>query len=115
MDRLTRIHAIREALETGSAFDRILIAKGRQDTASKEIGQLARCPKYSRPLRGPQSARPVANSRDPGSRSHRRRAPPGHTRKPPRPRQQIQSQIGLIVLLDGVEDPPQPGASSAPR
>jgi len=42
MDRLTGIHAIREALEAGSAFDRILIAKGRQDTRVEEIVQLAR-------------------------------------------------------------------------
>ena len=32
MDRLTGIHAVREALEAGRAFDRIVIARGRQDT-----------------------------------------------------------------------------------
>src|SRR3982074_3949375 len=42
MDRLTGIHAVREALEAGRAFDRILIAKGRQDTRVEEIVQLAR-------------------------------------------------------------------------
>ncbi len=42
MDRLTGIHAVREALEAGSPFDRILIAKGRQDTRVEEIVQLAR-------------------------------------------------------------------------
>ena len=37
MDRLTGIHAVREALEAGGAFDRIVIAKGRQDTRVEEI------------------------------------------------------------------------------
>ena len=42
MDRFTGIHAVREALEAGSAFDRIVIAKGRQDSRVEEIVQLAR-------------------------------------------------------------------------
>src|ERR1700675_2668422 len=41
-DRLTGIHAVREALEAGRAFDRIVIARGRQDTRVEEIVQLAR-------------------------------------------------------------------------
>jgi len=42
MDRLTGIHAVREALEAGRAFDRIVIARGRQDTRVEEIVKLAR-------------------------------------------------------------------------
>ncbi len=42
MDRLTGIHAVREALEAGRAFDRIVIARGRQDTRVEEIVQMAR-------------------------------------------------------------------------
>src|SRR3974377_1439248 len=42
MDRFTGIHAVREALEAGSAFDRIVIAKGRQDSRVEEIVELAR-------------------------------------------------------------------------
>ena len=42
MDRLTGIHAVKEALEAGRAFDRIVIARGRQDTRVEEIVQLAR-------------------------------------------------------------------------
>src|SRR5262250_32995 len=42
MDKLTGIHAVREALEAGRAFDRIVIARGRQDTRVEEIVQLAR-------------------------------------------------------------------------
>src|SRR5258707_11315009 len=42
MDRLTGIHAVREALEAGRAFDRIVIARGRQDTRVEDIVKLAR-------------------------------------------------------------------------
>src|SRR5580693_9087127 len=42
MDRFTGIHAVREALEAGGTFDRIVIAKGRQDSRVEEIVQLAR-------------------------------------------------------------------------
>src|ERR1700680_4451666 len=42
MDTLTGIHAVREALAAGRAFDRIVIARGRQDTRVEEIVQLAR-------------------------------------------------------------------------
>src|SRR6266481_3524250 len=42
MDRLTGIHAVREALEAGRAFDRIVIARGRQDTRVEDIVRLAR-------------------------------------------------------------------------
>src|ERR1700738_3306532 len=40
MDRLTGIHAVREALEAGQAFDRIVIARGREDTRVEEIVRL---------------------------------------------------------------------------
>ena len=42
MDRLTGIYAVKEALEAQRPIDRILIAKGRQDTRVEEIVQLAR-------------------------------------------------------------------------
>src|SRR5260370_1025324 len=42
MDRLTGIHAVKEALEARRPIDRIAIAKGRQDTRVEEIVQLAR-------------------------------------------------------------------------
>jgi 23S rRNA (guanosine2251-2'-O)-methyltransferase len=41
-DRLTGINAVREALQAGSPMDRIVIARGRQDTRTEEIVQLAR-------------------------------------------------------------------------
>src|SRR2546422_6590065 len=42
MDKLTGIHAVKEALEARRPIDRIEIAKGRQDTRVEEIVQLAR-------------------------------------------------------------------------
>ena len=42
MDRLTGIHAVKEALEAQRPMDRIVIAKGRQDTRVEEIIELAR-------------------------------------------------------------------------
>jgi len=42
MDKLTGINAVREALEAGRAIDRIVIAKGRQDTRIEKIVQLSR-------------------------------------------------------------------------
>ena len=42
MDKLTGIHAVREALEAGRALDRIMIARGRQDSRVAQIVQLAR-------------------------------------------------------------------------
>src|SRR5215472_3842238 len=42
MDKLTGIHAVKEALEAQRPIDRIAIAKGRQDTRIEEIIQLAR-------------------------------------------------------------------------
>ena len=42
MDKITGIHAVREALEAGRPLEHILIAKGRQDTRVEEILQLAR-------------------------------------------------------------------------
>src|ERR1700693_1536529 len=42
IDRLTGINAVREALQAGSAIDRVVIARGRQDTRTEEVVQLAR-------------------------------------------------------------------------
>src|ERR1700680_3899434 len=113
MDRLTGIHAVKEALEARRPIDRIAIAKGRQDTRVEEIVQLAR--KQGVPVRFEDRGQldRLANSKD-----HQgvvalaaARAPatlesildaanksPGHGSK------------GLIVQLDGVEDPHNLGA-----
>jgi len=112
MDKLTGIHAVKEALEARRPIDRIAIAKGRQDTRVEEIVQLAR--KQGVPLRFEDRGQidRLANSRDhqgvvalAAARAaatledilaHANGA--GH------------GQLGLIVLLDGVEDPHNLGA-----
>lgn len=113
MDKLTGIHAVREALDAQRPFDRIVIAKGRQDTRVEEIVQLAR--KQNVPVRFEDrreldrlanasdhqgvvalvAARAAATLEDIlGAANHGT----GHGSK------------GLIVLLDGVEDPHNLGA-----
>ncbi len=112
MDKLTGIHAVKEALEARRPIDRIAIAKGRQDTRVEEIVQLAR--KQGVPVRFEDRGQldRLANSKDhqgvvalAAARAaasledilaHANGTSPG--------------QLGLIVLLDGVEDPHNLGA-----
>src|SRR6202011_5633703 len=113
MDKLTGIHAVKEALEARRPIDRIAIAKGRQDTRVEEIVQLAR--KQGVPVRFEDrgqldrlaaskdhqgvvalaAARAAATLDDILAAAN---AGPGRGEK------------GLIVLLDGVEDPHNLGA-----
>src|SRR5437016_10181269 len=111
MDKLTCIHAVKEALEARRPVDRIAIARGRQDTRVEEIVQLAR--KLGVPVRFEDRGQldRLANSKDHqgvvalaaaraaatlGDILAIANASPG--------------QEGLIVLLDGVEDPHNLGA-----
>ena len=111
MDRLTGIHAVREALEAGRALDRIVIAKGRQDTRTEEIVQLAR--KLGVPLRFEDRGQldRLANSKD-----HQGIVAMAAARTASSLEEIIasakagDSEKGLIVLLDGVEDPHNLGA-----
>jgi len=111
MDKLTGIHAVKEALEAWRPIDRIAIAKGRQDTRVEEIVQLAR--KQGVPVRFEDRGQldRLANSKDhqgvvalAAARAAASledilaNANAGH------------GQLGLIVLLDGVEDPHNLGA-----
>jgi 23S rRNA (guanosine2251-2'-O)-methyltransferase len=113
MDRLTGIHAVREALEAGRAFDRIVIARGRQDTRVEEIVQLAR--ERNVPLRFEDRSQldRLANSK-----GHQGVVALAAARAAATVEDILaaanagagRGQTGLIVLLDGVEDPHNLGA-----
>lgn len=111
MDRITGINAVREALEAQIPLDRIVIAKGRQDTRVEEIVQLAR--KQGVPVRFEDRGQidRLANSKD-----HQGIVALGASRAPASLEDVLAranatpSQFGLIVLLDGVEDPHNLGA-----
>jgi 23S rRNA (guanosine2251-2'-O)-methyltransferase len=111
MDHLTGIHAVREALEAGRALDRIVIAKGRQDTRTEEIVQLAR--KLNVPLRFEDRGQ---LDRLVGSKDHQGVVALAAARAAASLEDIIAaatasgSEKGLIVLLDGVEDPHNLGA-----
>jgi 23S rRNA (guanosine2251-2'-O)-methyltransferase len=111
MDRLTGIHAVREALEAGGTFDRIVIAKGRQDTRVEEIVQLAR--QHGIPVRFEDRSQldRVANTRDHQGVIAIAAARAAATLEDILARaNHDKGQIGLVVLLDGVEDPHNLGA-----
>jgi 23S rRNA (guanosine2251-2'-O)-methyltransferase len=113
MDRLTGIHAVREALEAGRAFDRIVIAKGRQDTRVEEIVQLARSRNISLRFEDRSQLDRLADSKDhqgivglvasraAGTLDEILAAANADVGR---------GEKGLIVLLDGVEDPHNLGA-----
>ena len=111
MDRFTGIHAVREALEAGSVFDRILIAKGRQDSRVEQIEQLARERGVSVRFEDRGQLDRVANTRD-----HQGVVAIAAARAATRLEDilaranQSPGQVGLVVLLDGVEDPHNLGA-----
>jgi 23S rRNA (guanosine2251-2'-O)-methyltransferase len=111
MDRLTGIHAVREALEAGRALDRIVIARGRQDTRVEEIVQLAR--KSNVPLRFEDRGQldRLADSKDHQGVVAMAAARAAATLENILAAANSSTvQKGLIVLLDGVEDPHNLGA-----
>jgi len=111
MDRLTGIHAVREALEAGSAFDRIVIAKGRQDTRIEDIVQLARARGIAVRFEDRGQLDRLANIRDhQGVVAIVAARAPATLEDILQRANQSKSQQGLIVLLDGVEDPHNLGA-----
>lgn len=111
MDKLTGIHAVKEALEAQRPIDRIAIAKGRQDTRIEEIVQLAR--QQGIPLRFEDRGQldRLANSKDHQGVVAVAAARAAATLKDILAQaNQGRGQVGLIVLLDGVEDPHNLGA-----
>jgi len=111
MDKLTGIHAVKEALEARRPIDRIAIAKGRQDTRVEEIVQLAR--KQGVPVRFEDRGQldRLANSRD-----HQGVVALAAARAAATLEDILANANGghgpggVVVLLDGVEDPHNLGA-----
>jgi 23S rRNA (guanosine2251-2'-O)-methyltransferase len=111
MDRITGIHAVREALEAGSAFDRIVIAKGRQDTRVEDIVQLARGRGISVRFEDRGQLDRLANTHDHQGVVALVAARAAVTLEDLiAAANKSKGQQGLIVLLDGVEDPHNLGA-----
>jgi 23S rRNA (guanosine2251-2'-O)-methyltransferase len=104
---------VREALEAGRAFDRIVIAKGRQDSRVEEIVQLARGRNISVRFEERNQLDRLADSKDhqgivalvaaraAGTLDEILAVANAGTGR---------GEKGLIVLLDGVEDPHNLGA-----
>jgi 23S rRNA (guanosine2251-2'-O)-methyltransferase len=111
MDKLTGIHAVKEALEAGRPLEYVLVAKGRQDTRAEEIVQLARSSGIA--VRFEERAQ---LDRAAGTRDHQGVVAIGAARKASTLEDILASangekgKPGLIVLLDGVEDPHNLGA-----
>ena len=111
MDKITGIHAVREALEAGRPLEHVLVAKGRQDTRVEEIVQLAR--RNGVPLRFEDRSQV---DRSAGSRDHQGVMAVAAARAAASLEDIVVAanksagQQGLIVLLDGVEDPHNLGA-----
>ncbi len=111
MDRLTGIHAVKEALEAQRPIERIAIAKGRQDTRVEEIVQLAR--RQGIPVRFEDRGQldRLANSKDHQGVVALAAARAAVTLQDILTQAKAShGQTGLLVLLDGVEDPHNLGA-----
>src|SRR4029077_16779457 len=111
MDYLTGIHAVKEALEAQRPIDRIAIAKGRQDTRVEEIVHLARKQGVSVRFEDRGQLDRLANSKDHQGVVALAAARAAGTLEDILARANANhGQMGLIVLLDGVEDPHNLGA-----
>src|SRR5215467_9537146 len=106
MHKLRGIHAVREALEAGRAFDRIVIARGRQDTRVEEIVRLARGRNIAVRFEDRGQLDRLADSKDHQGVVALAAARAASTLEDILANAGSASgQKGLIVLLDGVEDP----------
>src|SRR6266849_7758951 len=110
MNRLTGIHAVQEALEAARPLDSLLIARGRHGERIEDLVRLAR--QKGVPVRFEDRAQV---DRAAGTRDHQgvvafvsasRAASLEDLLKP----RDAQGAPGLLVLLDGVEDPRNLGA-----
>jgi len=107
MDRLTGIHAVREALASKRALDRILVARGRHGDRIEELVRLAR--EAGVPVRFEDR---VQLDRLAGSEAHQGVVAVAAAKSAGTLGDLI-AQAGpdaLLVLLDGIEDPRNLGA-----
>ena len=109
MNRLTGIHAVREALEAARPLDSLIVAKGSHGNRIEELVRIAR--KNGIPVRFEERAQ---LDRTAGMRKHQgvvaiaAASPSASLRDLLKPRPE--GVLGLVVLLDGVEDPQNLGA-----
>src|SRR5260370_13299681 len=111
MDKLTGVHAVKEAMEARGPIDGIAIAKGRRDTRVEEIVQLARTQGVPVRFEDRGQIDRLDNSKD-----HQGVVALAAARAAASLEDILANanasggQKGLIVLLDGVEDPHNLGA-----
>jgi 23S rRNA (guanosine2251-2'-O)-methyltransferase len=107
MNWLTGFHAVEEALSAGRALDRILIAKGRHGERLEAVVQLAKTKGV--PVRFEDR---LQIDRLVGTREHQGVAALGAAKPAVGLDDLLASRVshGLLVLLDGVEDPHNLGA-----
>jgi 23S rRNA (guanosine2251-2'-O)-methyltransferase len=110
MNRLTGIHAVREALEANQPLDSLLVARGSHGNRIEELVRLAR--QHGVPVRFEER---IQLDRSAGTREHQgvialvAASPSASFGDLLKPRDQSAAP-GLLVLLDGVEDPQNLGA-----
>jgi 23S rRNA (guanosine2251-2'-O)-methyltransferase len=110
MNRLTGIHAVREALEANRPLDSLIVAKGTHGTRIEELVRLAR--QHGVPVRFEER---IQVDRSAGTREHQgvvamvAASPTASFEDLLKPRDPLAGP-GLLVLLDGVEDPQNLGA-----
>jgi len=110
MNRLTGIHAVREALEANRPLDSLIVAKGSHGNRIEELVRLAR--NQDVPVRFEER---IQLDRTAGTREHQgvvalvAASPTASFDSLLKP-QDSNGAPGLVVLLDGVEDPQNLGA-----
>jgi 23S rRNA (guanosine2251-2'-O)-methyltransferase len=110
MNRLTGIHAVREALEADRPLDSLIVARGTHGNRIEELVRLAR--QHGIPVRFEER---IQVDRAAGTREHQGvvalvAASPSASFEDLLKSRDPHSAPGLLVLLDGVEDPQNLGA-----
>lgn len=107
MERLTGIHAVREALASGRALERIVVARGRHGERVEELVRLAR--ERGVPVRFEDR---VQLDRMAGREEHQGVVAVAASKRAASLEELVStaSPDALLVLLDGIEDPRNLGA-----